>query len=45
MATRALRGGFQVNVHAIGDRGNRTVLDDFEKALKTVPRSDQSFRV
>jgi predicted amidohydrolase YtcJ len=45
VATRALRGGFQVNVHAIGDRGNRTVLDAFEQALKAVPRADHRFRV
>jgi len=28
------RSGFQVNIHAIGDRGNRVVLDAFEKLLK-----------
>jgi predicted amidohydrolase YtcJ len=33
VATRALRAGFQVNTHAIGDRGNRLVLDAYEKAL------------
>ena len=27
VAARALRAGFQVNTHAIGDRGNRVVLD------------------
>lgn len=31
-----LKSGFQVNVHAIGDRGNRIVLDAIEKAYKTV---------
>ena len=30
----AIRHGFQVNTHAIGDRGNRLVLDAFEAALK-----------
>jgi len=41
----ALRRGFQVNVHAIGDRGNRIVLDAFETALKTVPKADHRFRI
>jgi len=31
-----LAKGFQVNVHAIGDRGNRIVLDALEKAFKKV---------
>lgn len=31
-----IKKGFQVNVHAIGDRGNRIVLDTYEKAFKTV---------
>ena len=29
--------GFQVGVHAIGDRGNRIVLDAFERAQKSKP--------
>jgi len=45
VAVRALRSGFQLNVHAIGDRANRTVLDAFEAALGTVPASDHRFRV
>ena len=45
VAVRALRNGFQLNVHAIGDRGNRIVLDAFEAALKQVPTSDHRFRV
>lgn len=36
-ARRALRHGFQLCVHAIGDRGNREVLDAFERALADVP--------
>jgi predicted amidohydrolase YtcJ len=44
-AETALRRGFQVNVHAIGDRGNRIVLDAFEAALKKVPKADHRFRV
>jgi predicted amidohydrolase YtcJ len=45
IATAALRRGFQVGVHAIGDRGNRVVLDAYDAALKAVPRSDHRFRV
>jgi predicted amidohydrolase YtcJ len=30
----ALRAGYQVNVHAIGDAGNREVLDAFEAAYR-----------
>ncbi|WP_144391711.1 amidohydrolase [Pleionea sediminis] len=29
-----LKAGFQANIHAIGDRGNRIVLDALESALK-----------
>lgn len=45
VAERALKAGFQVNTHAIGDRGNRVVLDAYEAALKTVPTVDHRFRV
>jgi len=45
VATRALRAGFQVNTHAIGDRGNRLVLDSYEAALRAVPVADHRFRV
>ena len=45
MAERALKAGFQVNTHAIGDRGNRVVLDAYEQALKAVPTADHRFRV
>ena len=45
VGVRALRSGFQLNVHAIGDRGNRIVLDAFEAALKEVPAADHRFRV
>ena len=45
VATRALRAGFQVNTHAIGDRGNRLVLDAYAKALAAVPVADHRFRV
>ena len=45
IATRALRAGFQVNSHAIGDRGNRLVLDSYEAAFKAAPTADHRFRV
>jgi hypothetical protein len=45
VATRALRAGFQVNTHAIGDRGNRLVLDAYAAALRDVPVADHRFRV
>lgn len=44
-AEEGLRRGFQVNVHAIGDRGNRIVLDAFEAALGVVPKADHRFRI
>jgi predicted amidohydrolase YtcJ len=45
VSERALKAGFQVNTHAIGDRGNRIVLDAYEQALKAVPVADHRFRV
>ena len=45
VATSALRHGFQVATHAIGDRGNRNALDAYEGALKAVPTADHRFRV
>lgn len=33
----ALRKGIQCETHAIGDRGNRFILDEYEKALQAVP--------
>lgn len=41
----ALANDFQVNTHAIGDRGNRTVLDAYEAALRRNPKRDHRFRV
>jgi predicted amidohydrolase YtcJ len=51
MLKEALRKGVQVEVHAIGDRANRTILDWYEKAFDDVPmiermdRSDPRWRV
>lgn len=45
VAVRALRSGFQLNVHAIGDRANRLVLDQYAAALREVPVADHRFRI
>lgn len=45
VAERALRAGFQMSVHAIGDRANRMVLDAYEEALSRVPVHDHRFRI
>jgi predicted amidohydrolase YtcJ len=45
VAELGLRTGFQVNTHAIGDRGNRIALDAFDAALKAVPTADHRFRI
>jgi hypothetical protein len=45
VAAKALRSGFQVNIHAIGDGANRRVLDIFEDALREVPTADHRFRI
>ena len=37
MFEQALRTGIQLQVHAIGDRANREILDIFEKAFARVP--------
>lgn len=38
--TRALERGIQIQTHAIGDRGNRLVLDLYQRAFETV-RTDR----
>ncbi|MEE8345230.1 MAG: amidohydrolase, partial [Woeseiaceae bacterium] len=35
--TQAMKGGFQVGMHAIGDAGNRAALDVFESVFKEDP--------
>ena len=45
VTTGALRHGFQVATHAIGDRANRLVLDAYEKALSAAPTNDHRLRV
>lgn len=41
---RATAAGFQVCTHAIGDRGNREVLDIYEKAITAYPEQTQDHR-
>jgi predicted amidohydrolase YtcJ len=45
LVEKALRGGFQVWTHAIGDRANRTTLDAYEKALEAVKPADPRLRI
>jgi predicted amidohydrolase YtcJ len=46
VSRKALKEGFQVCSHAIGDRANREVLDQYETALKENPsNSDHRFRI
>ena len=40
VASRALRSGFQVCTHAIGDRANRLVLDAYERVLAGLSLDD-----
>ncbi len=41
MLLDALRKGIQVETHAIGDRANRFILDEYEAALKAVPAAER----
>ncbi len=41
----ALKHGFQVSTHAIGDRGNRNALDAYQAALDAVPTADARLRI
>ena len=41
MLIDALRKGIQVETHAIGDKANRFILDEYEAALKAVPASER----
>ncbi len=42
IAQAALRSGIQLQTHAIGDRGNRLVLDIYEKAFAGVPPAERA---
>ena len=41
MLKEALQKGIQVETHAIGDYANRFILDQYEKALNAVPKSER----
>ncbi len=47
MAVQGLQHGFQVCTHAIGDRANREVLNQYEQAFKRFPKEaeDARFRI
>jgi predicted amidohydrolase YtcJ len=45
IAVAGLKHGYQVCTHAIGDRGNREVLDAYASAFKVVPVDDPRFRI
>jgi predicted amidohydrolase YtcJ len=45
LAKLALENDFQACTHAIGDAGNRAILDAYEKALKEHPADDHRFRI
>jgi len=45
VSERALRSGWQIATHAIGDRANRLVLDAYESAFRAVPTADHRFRI
>jgi predicted amidohydrolase YtcJ len=42
---RLHKAGWQIAIHAIGDRGVATVLDGYEAALKAAPRADHRHRI
>ncbi|MEM7417138.1 MAG: amidohydrolase [Gemmatimonadota bacterium] len=44
-AELAIQYGYQYNVHAIGDRGNRETLDIFEAAYRTAGEGDHRWRI
>ena len=45
IVSKCLANGFNAALHAIGDRGNRIVLDEVEKALQENPVKDHRIRV
>jgi predicted amidohydrolase YtcJ len=45
LVLEAHKAGFQVGVHAIGDRGIENVLDAYEEALKRFPMEDHRYRI
>ncbi|WP_020651887.1 amidohydrolase [Massilia niastensis] len=45
MMAKAMRKGYQVNVHAIGDAGNRQILDIYKKELGATNSAAQRHRI
>jgi predicted amidohydrolase YtcJ len=45
LVTAAISAGFQVGVHAIGDAGNRAVLDFYERVLPANPHNAVRHRI
>lgn len=41
----AHNNGFQIGIHAIGDKGNRIVMDLYKKLLKEFPRDNHRHRI
>jgi predicted amidohydrolase YtcJ len=45
MMTKAMKKGYQVNVHAIGDAGNRQILDVYKKEIGATGSAAQRHRI
>jgi predicted amidohydrolase YtcJ len=45
MMQKAMKKGYQVNVHAIGDAGNRQILDGYEQLVKQTATSGLRHRI
>jgi hypothetical protein len=45
VVSKSLKAGYQVAIHAIGDRGNRIVLNAIERTLKETPNEDHRVRI
>jgi len=45
LMAKAMRRGYQVNVHAIGDAGNQQILDIYQKELKATNSAAQRHRI
>lgn len=44
-ATKALENGFQMSVHAIGDKANRMTLNAYERAIKATGKTGARLRI
>ena len=45
LVRQSMEAGYQVAIHAIGDRGNRIALDAIERAMQELPGRDARHRV